>query len=445
MTYAGRLGELVTTAGAWLKREAPAAADPPGLFWGGWPAWGGNATAAGMAVNDRSALSIPSFTAAVAIISASLASEDWRIVRALPNGGTEPVSSPAAKLLLDMTFGAKERWTSDALIGGTAYLSFDGEALTPLPRQYVTLQWPGPGRPEYAYTYHVPMTGKVLRFRPDEIAVLRYREIAEMPALGLPPMLRLPDARHWPRRPAFSGFGAPQRQPTEGDLATPNKIDRQKSGELKQQWNAAYRGPERAGQTAVLEQGLVYNSIQSADLEKMQMAALVKASDADVARAFNLPVEILGGFESANRATAAESTRLVTTCLRPWVRRVASCLETYLGAHGLITAGQYVDIGLDDLTSGFGSERADTESKLVLAGIKTPNDSRAGLGLPAAPGGEELLRRSTSRAISDVARRQDRQDAAAAAAAANHPAPSSAALAAALRAEAQRRMSRWPS
>jgi len=26
LTYAGRLGELITTAGAWLKREAPAAA-----------------------------------------------------------------------------------------------------------------------------------------------------------------------------------------------------------------------------------------------------------------------------------------------------------------------------------------------------------------------------------------------------------------------------------
>src|SRR5262249_4041776 len=131
-----------------------------------------------------------------------------------------------------------------------------------------------------------------------------------------------------------------------GYLTTPGKIDTQKANEIGSRWHASYAGADRAGKTAVLEQGLEYKSIDLRNLVELQMAELQKSNDADIARVFGVPLQVIGEIVQ-NRANAQEATRLlVMTCLQPMVRRVCDAVGLYLLSPSERAAGIRVAISL---------------------------------------------------------------------------------------------------
>jgi HK97 family phage portal protein len=137
--------------------------------------------------------------------------------------------------------------------------------------------------------------------------------------------------------------------------------------------------------------GLKYSLIEPRNLVELQMAELQKSNDADVARAFGVPMLVLGEVQ-ANGANSVEATRLfVMTCLQPMVRRVCDAIGLYLLSDSERAAGIRIAISLRDLTRGHGVELSDSLSKLVLAGVISRNEARADLGLVATPDGAPLL------------------------------------------------------
>jgi HK97 family phage portal protein len=262
------------------------------------------------------------------------------------------------------------------------------------------------------YRYFDPMSGTTTTFAPDQLCHLRYRNWGRYAWIGLPPLLAIGDS---------IGLGIASRVLQAGQfqngarlsgyLTTAGRLDRQKANEIQARWNQNYTGADNAGKTAVLEQGLEYKSIDVRNLAELQMAELQKSNDADIARAFGVPLQVIGEIVQ-NRANAQEATRLlVMTCLQPMARRVTDALGLYLLSEADRAAGIRVNISLRDLTRGHGVELADSLSKLVLAGVVTRNEARSDLGLmgdPAAadfwqPVNIETVSQAASRSTANVA------------------------------------------
>ena len=193
-----------------------------------------------------------------------------------------------------------------------------------------------------------------------------------------------------------------------GYLATENKIDPLKAQEIGRRWAENYAGPFNSGKTAVLEQGLKYTLIEPRDLASLQMAELAKSNDADIARAFSIPLLVLGEVQS-NRANTVESTRLlVSLCLRPMAVRVADALGLYLLNPTERAAGVRISIPLQSLTRGFGVELADSLSKLVLAGVLTRNEARADIDRAGDADAADLWQPVNVETVGQAQARQDR-------------------------------------
>jgi HK97 family phage portal protein len=381
---------------AWniLTRQAPPGpADDPVTWWNFWRGggYGGGGGVTGLPVSAKGALSVPVYTACISLISQSLAAENWDVVQESDDGGgTVQVENEADALLDALDFTHKERFVSSALHSGNGFLHNANGQLIALPWENMTLQW-GPGMAP-VYRYFDPMSGGVTEFAPDDLCHLRYRNWGRFPWVGLPPMVAVADA-------IGLGIAARILQATEfqngtrlqGFLSTDHKLDRQRAQELAARWHEAYAGADRSGKTAVLEQGLTYQALEIKNLASLQMAELAKSNDADIARAFNVPLQVVGEVVQ-NRANAEEATRLlVMTCLQPMSRRVCDALGLYLLSPLERAQGIRMDISLRDLTKGHGVELSDALSKLVLAGIISRNEARSDLGLVATPEGAELL------------------------------------------------------
>jgi HK97 family phage portal protein len=370
---------------AWqiLTRQGPPGpADDP-LAWA--RGWNGSRSLTGLPISARGALNVPTFSACVSLISQALASEDWKVVRKLESGGTEPVESEADQLLDLLDFATKERFCADALLSGNGFLYRTDAGLTALPWESMSLQWTaGPNAPPPIYWYFDPLSATQIQFAFDDLCHLRYRNYGRYPWLGMPPLIASAD-------PIALGIASRVVQAGQfqnaarisGYLTTPGKIDKQKANEMAMRWNQNYAGADAAGKTAVLEQGLEWKSLDIRNLAELQMAELQKSNDQDIARCFNVPSIVLGEIQS-NRANSQEASRMFAMlCLAPFAKRVASALELYLLSEAERQADIGIDISLRDLTQGHGSELSTSLSALTLAGIISRNEARASLGLVA--------------------------------------------------------------
>jgi len=103
-----------------------------------------------------------------------------------------------------------------------------------------------------------------------------------------------------------------------GVIETANKLSDEARARLKASWDAAHKGPEKAGGTAVLEQGYHYTPFpvtaeQSQFLESRQYSVL------DICRAFGVPPHMIGDASKTSYASAEQnSLEFVTYTLLPW-------------------------------------------------------------------------------------------------------------------------------
>jgi HK97 family phage portal protein len=401
-----------------LRRDTstpPGPASDPLSWWGFWYSGSFGPSLAGPAITPHNAPGLPVFSACVSLISQALATERWQIERDLPDGGMVPVSSSANAMLTRMSYADKERFISSALVSGNGYLVNVGGDLQALEWQNVAVMYTGPG--EVSYVYYQPLTGQHTQLAPEQLAILRYRNWGRLPWQGIPPCVvnattvSIGMAAQHTAASAFRNGATPG-----GYLSTDHKLDPQKALTIQARWNENYSSALNAGKTAVLEQGLKYQLVERQNLVEIQMAELAKANDADVARAFNVPLMVLGEI-TANRANSVEATRLfVSMCLETMAARVGDAVGLFVLTPAERSAGLRVVINLRRLTRGFGVELADAQSKEVLAGIKSRNEARAEQGLAGSPDTAPFLVPVNMETTEQAQQRSDRANAESAAA-----------------------------
>lgn len=157
-----------------------------------------------------------------------------------------------------------------------------------------------------------------------------------------------------------------------------------------QEWRAAYAGPDKAGQTPVLEEGMDLKTV-SVSAKDSEYIASRKFSLEEAAGVYHVSPPLIGLLDEANfgSQTAIYNQWLANT-LAPWTVNIEEEYELQLG-DDFDFDGIYLEHNLQEKLKGSFSEEAGLLQGAVGAPYLTRNEARARRNLKPLPGGDELI------------------------------------------------------
>ena len=168
----------------------------------------------------------------------------------------------------------------------------------------------------------------------------------------------------------------------------PTPISEQAKQSILLAWKAKHSRANGSGEPLIIDGGGSIEGVSGSD----DLSALTNARTAamgEIARALNIPLSFLAATESGTQVTLEAQRALVDQTLRPWARRIESELMAKL------LPGYRVEHDLQELLRGTMKDTAKELSKLVMAGVLTPNDARWFIGMQPVkdPMADELMQR----------------------------------------------------
>lgn len=333
----------------------------------GWlrDAIAGGATYTGQAVTVDSSVSMVPVYSAVRLLAGSIGSLPLVVYRRLPEGRERAQNHRTWRLLHDQpnpSMSADECWE---LVGG--HLCLWGNAFLAKIRDSfgnVGELWPiRPSRVQVGVDDHgrfFVLDGNPAE-RYTEEDILHIRAFGTDGVVGLSPVQQ---ARQMlagsMAMEEFTGrFWAGNAHPG-GVLKHPNKLSPDAAQRLKAAWEAAHGGVSKAGQVAVLEEGMDWQST-GMPLEDAQFIETNKFNDLRVAQLFRVPPYMLGassGDSLTYSNTEMQGIDFVRWSLRPWLVRIESSL---LRDPSLFLQGQrfYPEFLIDGLLRSSTKDRYD--------------------------------------------------------------------------------------
>ncbi|MBP1856851.1 phage portal protein [Rhizobium herbae] len=357
---------------------------------------GGMPTATGVAVSAESALRVPAVASAVRTISEAAASLTIKVVEIGADGReTEVPGHPVTELLR----GESNDFTS----GFELIRALMVDALT---RDQGGLAWVNWSRTEAK-----PV--EIIRYRPgyiqcdfpdDTLApVYRIRGVVEpqqnvihlKSTFGKAPLSLCREAvgvaiameQHAGRL-----FGKSARP--GGVIETGEKMTEEAAKRMILAWKAAMEGSDNAGKTGILFGGATWKQMQLSSVDaQFQQLRLFQLQE--IARAFNIPVTMIGDLSRGTFMNAAEMQRqFLQLCLEPWLRALESAFR-----RALFTKEERprfaVRFERDDFSNVDLTARATAISSLVSSRTINPNEARSWLDLPPYPAGSEFANPNT--------------------------------------------------
>lgn len=280
----------------------------------------------------------------------------------------------------------REYMQAAVLLRGNAYarivLGWDGQVreLWPLNPAVVSVLRVGD---RLAYEY-ADRRGKVVRLLQDECLHLRHR-LGDDGVLGISPIaanretieLALAERDHGN---ATFRNGAK----LSGVLKFPQKLKPDQRTALKTSWDSQYGGAN-AGKTAILEEGVEYQTI-SMTLEDAEWIAARQFSVEEVARIFRVPPTVIGDLRHGNYSNSVEMNRQFVTMS---LRRHLSMWEQGIARQLLTEAGRrtyFAEHSVEGLLRGDSTNRAQFYKEGIEARWLLPSEARRLENLPAIEG-----------------------------------------------------------
>ncbi|HJW51775.1 MAG TPA: phage portal protein [Burkholderiaceae bacterium] len=211
-------------------------------------------------------------------------------------------------------------------------------------------------------------------------------ECPHHPLVGVSPLTAayLPAAQGLRIQNNSEGFFRNMSRPS-GILTAPGKIDNETANRLDIEWNKNYGGGN-LGRTAVLGSDLKYQAITITAVDA-QLVEQLKLSSEQICAAFHVPAYMIGvGPTPAYNNIQALNQQYYSQCLQKLYNAIEDLLDDGLG---LWSAGYRSEFNLEDLLRMDSTGQADFVSKLVGAGVMTPNEGRARFALLPVEGGED--------------------------------------------------------
>ena len=290
----------------------------------------GPATNAGVAVSEKSALTMPAVWRAVNLIAGSCASLPLRAYKANDDTTRTPLSSGQASDLLlsphpDLTpFELWEQVYGHLLLWGNAYLR-----ILRNPLGQVAELWPL--HPSRIVPGRASDGSKVYQIDQDQSPPLTDREILHIPGFGYDGIAGVP-----PIRLARQGIGLALAAEEYGSrlfgsgslasgiLQTKERLTQEQADALKQRWKDKNSSLKSAHDTVVLDSGATFQqlTIPPGDAQFIESR---KFQVIEIARIYGIPPHLLMDVErSTSWGTGIEQQGLgfIAFTLRPWLTRV---------------------------------------------------------------------------------------------------------------------------
>jgi HK97 family phage portal protein len=312
-----------------LRRSRVATTDPKQpAYWLQKLFMGGVETAAGIQVDETTALTFSAVWAAVNVISGAVGFLPLVVYRRLERGKERNQAHPVYSLLHDrpnaymdaMVF--RETLQGHVLTWGNGYAEIERDnagraiALWPLPPNQVE-----PRMEDNVLYYDVQLkTGGKAQVLPDDMLHVKgfgfdgfkgysvVRMAAQSLSLGM----------------AAEKFGASffgNGSVLSGVFEHPGTLSPNALKEFKRDWKANHEGLNNAHRTAVLENGMKWHQL-GIPPEDAQYLETRRFQIGDVARWYGVPLHMLGDLERATFSNIEhQGIEFVTWCLMKWLRR----------------------------------------------------------------------------------------------------------------------------
>ncbi|WP_232467774.1 phage portal protein [Bordetella genomosp. 9] len=344
-------------------------------------------------VNDKTAQSVSAVYACVAAISETIASLPLITYRREGESRTPATDHPLYKVLHDSpnkvqtALEFREWMQACVLLRGNAYArivrGWDGQVreLIPVPPDRMSVLRVGE---KLGYEY-ADRAGRVHRLLDDEVFHLRHRAGDEF-ALGISPIQAAKEVIELSISERDHGNATFRNGARlSGILKFPQKLKPEQRAALKASWDSQYSGGANSGKTALLEEGVDYQTI-SMTLEDAEWIAARQFSVEEVARLFRVPPTIIGDLRHGNYSNSVEMNRqFVTLTLRrhlvAWEQAIARQLLTDAGRRTY-----FAEHSVEGLLRGDSTTRADFYDKGISAGWLLKSEARRLENLPVIEG-----------------------------------------------------------
>lgn len=171
-----------------------------------------------------------------------------------------------------------------------------------------------------------------------------------------------------------------------GVLETDKPYNETGSTELRNNWHGIHGGPENAGRTAVLWNGMKYSPL-SPSMKDIEMTAIQKASTATIAIFFGVPLDMVGDMTGAKFANVEhKAIGFVQDTILPWCKRIEGATSRDL----IVDPAVFMRCNIDGLLRADFQTRMMGYASAVGAPIMTPNEARKLENLPPLPGGDDF-------------------------------------------------------
>lgn len=302
-------------------------------------------SAAGQAVNERSAMQMSAVYACVRILAESIASLPLHFYQYNNAGGKEKaVNHPLYWLLHDepnpemSSFSFRETLMTHLLLWGNAYAQIirngRGEviALYPLMPDRMTVDRDARGRIYYEYT-RSDSDANTLGNKSS--VILSPEDVFHIPGLGFDGLVGYSPIAMAKQAIgmglACDEYGAAFYQngaQPGGVLEHPNVVKDPKR--VRESWNAIYQGSRNAHRIAVLEEGMTYKPITISP-EQAQFLETRKFQIDEIARIFRVPPHMIGDLEKSSFSNIEQqSLEFVKYTLAPWISRWEQAIQRSL-------------------------------------------------------------------------------------------------------------------
>lgn len=363
----------------------------------GDPYWSNFSALRSGPVNASTAQGVSAVYACVGAISETVSSLPLILFKRNGDDRERAADHPLYRVLHDIAnpeqtaLEFREYMQACILLRGNAYArivrGYDGQVreLWPLPPDRVSVLRVGE---KLAYEY-TDKEGRVFRLLAEEVLHLRHR-LGDDGALGVSPItaargvveLALAESEH-----GVNTF----RNGTKmlGVLKFPGALSTAQRENIRNSWATQHAGGANAGKTAILEEGVDFQSL-SMSLEDAEWIAARQFSVEEVCRLFRVPPIVVGDLRFGNYSNSVELARqFVTMSLRrhlvAWEQAIAKQLLTDAGRRTYFAEHQ-----VEGLLRGDSTNRADFYDKGIASGWLLRSEARRFENLPTIKGIDDV-------------------------------------------------------
>ena len=178
-----------------------------------------------------------------------------------------------------------------------------------------------------------------------------------------------------------------------GVIESPKGLGETAFKRMKAGWRAAHEGEDNAGKTAFLFDGATFKQLTMTSVDA-QFLEMRRFAVEEIARAFGMPVQMLGDLTKSSYANAEQKQKeFLSYCLDPWLCALEAAFNRALlsdDERGKLT----FRFDRDDLSRADLQTRATAINSLISSETINPNEGRSWLGLAPYDGGDEFGNRN---------------------------------------------------